>query len=266
MAETEPFEVYAIRYATVTRSSAENYIGADPHEAATRMDYFVWLARNSLHTVVIDTGFNEAAARRRRRDLLRSPADGLRLLGVEPAKVEHVVLTHLHYDHVGNLELFPCARFYLQDREMAFATGRYMGVGFFSHAYETDEVVALVRMTFEGRVCFHDGDGDIVPGLTVHHVGGHTRGLQIVRVWTRLGWVVLAADAAHYATNMTEGRPFPIVADVTQMADGWRKLHALASAPQHVVPGHDPLVMQWYSAPSPSLAGIAVRLDAKRRV
>src|SRR5258708_1336480 len=123
MTEPEAFEVFAIRYATVARCSAENFIGGDPHESGARMDYFVWLARSPTHTFVIDTGFNEAAARRRRREFLRSPAQGLHLLGVDAASVAHVIVTHLHYDHIGNFDLFPRARFHLQDREMAFATG-----------------------------------------------------------------------------------------------------------------------------------------------
>jgi len=118
---------------------------------------------------------------------------------------------------------------------------------------------------YQGRVTFHDGDAEIAPGLTVHHIGGHTLGLQSVRVWTRVGWVVLASDASHYYANMEEGRPFPIVVDIAKMADGWRKLRALASAPQHVVPGHDPLVMHRYRAPRPDLEGIAVRLDDEPR-
>ena len=258
-----PFEVHAIKYATVARRQSENFIGGDPHEAGERMDYFVWLARSAERTIVIDTGFNEAAARRRRRDFLRSPVDGLKLLGVDAASVEDVVITHLHYDHVGNFDLFPRARFHLQDREMAYATGRYMAVEHFSHAYEPDEVIAMVRNVYAGRVEFHDGDAQIAPGLSVHHIGGHTAGLQAVRIWTRIGWLVLASDASHYYANMNERKPFPIVADVTQMVDGWARLRKLADVPQHVVPGHDPLVMQRYQASEDALQGIAVRLDAE---
>ncbi|MGB6452325.1 MAG: N-acyl homoserine lactonase family protein [Steroidobacteraceae bacterium] len=258
-----PFEVYAIRYATVERRAAENFIGGDPHESAARMDYFVWLARRASEAIVIDTGFNEAAARRRHRQFLRSPVEGLRLLDVDAASVANVVITHLHYDHVGNFDLFPRARFHLQDREMAYATGRYMATEFFSAAYEVDEVVAMVRNVYGGRVSFHDGDAEIAPGLTVHLVGGHTKGLQVVRVWTRLGWLVLASDASHYAANMDEARPFPVVADVTQMVDGWQRLRELATAPRYIVPGHDPSVMQRYRAPTQALEGIAVRLDAE---
>ncbi len=263
MTETVPFEVYAIRYATVERRAAENFIGGDPHESAERMDYFVWLARRASQAVVIDTGFNEAAAQRRHRQFLRSPVEGLQLLDVDAASVEDVILTHLHYDHVGNFDLFPRARFHLQDRELAYATGRYMATEFFAAAYELDEVVGMVRNVYGGRVRFHDGDAQIAPGLTVHLVGGHTKGLQVVRVWTRLGWLVLASDASHYAANMDAERPFPVVADITQMVDGWQRLRELASEPRYIIPGHDPVVMQRYRAPTRALEGIAVRLDAE---
>jgi glyoxylase-like metal-dependent hydrolase (beta-lactamase superfamily II) len=266
MSDPVPYEVYAIRYATVERRAAENFIGADDvHETAARMDYFVWVARNEYRTVVIDTGFDEQAAQRRHRQFLRPPVEGLRLMGIDARKVKDVIVTHLHYDHAGNLAHFPGARFHLQDREMAYATGRYMGMPFFSHAYEADDVIAAVRAVYGGRMVFHDGDGVVAPGLTVHHIGGHTRGLQAVRVWTRVGWVVLASDAAHYAANMQEARPFPVVANVMEMADGWRKLRELASAEDYIVPGHDPMVMSWYRAPQPELEGIVVRLDAARR-
>ncbi|HTT01407.1 MAG TPA: N-acyl homoserine lactonase family protein [Steroidobacteraceae bacterium] len=265
MSDPAPFEVYAIRYATVARRGAENFIGGDLHESAPRMDYFVWLARRQAQTFVIDTGFNQAAAQRRKREFLRSPVEGLQLLGIDPQGVQDVIITHLHYDHIGNFDLFPSARFHLQDREMSYATGRYMASEFFSYAYEVEEIVAMVRKVYAGRVQFHRGDAHITPGLSVHHVGGHTQGLQVVRLWTRVGWLVLASDASHYAANMLGERPFPVVADVTEMFDGWRRLRELASDPRHIVPGHDPLVMQRYGAPSAPLEGIVVRLDAEPR-
>ncbi len=263
MNDPRPYEVYAIRYATAQRNEADVFIGGDPHHSGLAMDYFVWVARNELHTVVVDTGFDQAAARERGRQLLLEPGEGLRRLGVDCAEVRHVIITHLHYDHAGNLPLFARARFHLQDREMAFATGRHMAHPFFAHAYELEGVLSVVRLAWGARVQFHDGDAEIVPGISVHHVGGHTQGLQVVRVWTRLGWLVLASDATHYLANMNSRRPFPIVADVTQMVAGWERLQELASRPELIIPGHDPLVMERYRAPDPSLAGIVVRLDAE---
>jgi glyoxylase-like metal-dependent hydrolase (beta-lactamase superfamily II) len=86
-------------------------------------------------------------------------------------------------------------------------------------------------------------------------------GMQAVRVATRRGWVVLASDASHFYANMEQTRPFPIVWSVAEMVDGYRKLRDLAESPSHVIPGHDPLVMERYPAASSELTGIAVRLD-----
>jgi glyoxylase-like metal-dependent hydrolase (beta-lactamase superfamily II) len=261
MSTLEPFEVYAIRYARVDRMASENFLGGDPHEAGMPMDYFVWLARSESKTWVIDTGFNQQAADKRKREFLRSPAEGLKLLGVDAAQAEDVIVTHMHYDHIGNFDLFPKAQFHLQDSEMNYATGRYMATPFFSHAFEVDEVVAMVRNVYKGRVSFYDGDVELAPNISLHHVGGHTKGLQVVRLWTRSGWLVLASDASHYAANMNEGRPFPIVVDVAQMIDGWDKIRTLVDDPSRIIPGHDPQVMSLFPAPAPELEGIAVRLD-----
>ncbi len=165
MSEPHAFELYAIRYATAMRSYADCFVGGDPHHDAIPMDYFIWVARNDSHTVVIDTGFDARAAQRRGRQLLREPSAGLPLLGVDPAQVREVIITHLHYDHAGNLAKFPHARFHLQEREMAFATGRYMAQPLFAHAYEIECVLGMVRLVYAAQVQFHDGDAEIVPGI-----------------------------------------------------------------------------------------------------
>lgn len=259
----ECYEVYAIRYATLARSAADKFIGGDPHEAGGHLDYFVWLVRSPQRTWVVDTGFGAEAGTRRGRSFLTPPVQGLARLGVDASTVTDVIITHLHYDHVGGFEQFPQARFHLQDAEMGYATGRHMAHRTFNHAYEVEEVVAMVREVYKGRVVFHDGDAELAPGLSVHRIGGHTMGLQSVRVRTRIGWIVLASDASHFYANMDEERPFPIVHDLGAMVGGWGRLRALADHPDWVVPGHDPLVMQRYRAPSPELEGLAVRLDAR---
>jgi glyoxylase-like metal-dependent hydrolase (beta-lactamase superfamily II) len=266
MSAIETYEVYAIRYATLARKAADNFIGGDPHEEGSPLDYFVWLARSPTRSFVIDTGFDARVAERRGRKMLLAPDIGLKRLGVDAAEVSEVIITHLHYDHVGNFALFPKATFHLQDKEMQYATGRHMAHSVFAHAYEVDEVVAMVRRVYEGRVRFHDGDALLAPGLSLHHIGGHTMGMQSVRVHTRIGWIVLASDATHLYANMQQVRPFPIVHNVGAMVEGYRRLRELADDPRYVVPGHDPLVMQRYPAAGPGLEGVAVRLDAEPKL
>lgn len=258
------YEVYAIKYAHHARRAEENFLGGllrDEHDGPMPLDYFVWLVRGGGREIVVDTGFSAAMAAKRRRDHLRCPSEGLKLLGTESKAIRDVVVTHLHYDHIGNFELFPAASFHLQDLEMRYATGRHMSEAKHAGAYEVEDVVGMVRQVYAGRVRFHAGDAEIAPGVSVHLVGGHTKGLQVVRVATRRGWVVLASDASHFYANMEQTRPFPIVFDVADMVEGYARMRSLAESPAHIIPGHDPLVMQRYPAPSPALEGIAVRLD-----
>jgi glyoxylase-like metal-dependent hydrolase (beta-lactamase superfamily II) len=255
------YEVYAVKYAHHARRASENFIGGDPHDGPMPLDYFVWLIRGDGREIVVDTGFSPAMARKRGRDHLRCPTDGLKLLNCDASKVKDVIITHLHYDHVGNFDLFPAATLHLQDVEMHYATGRHMGEERHRFAYEVEEVVGMVRRVYENRVRFHSGDEEIAPGVSLHLIGGHTMGMQAVRVATRRGWLVLASDASHFYANMEQTRPFPIVFSVADMVAGYERLRALAVSREHIIPGHDPLVMQRYPAPSKALEGIVVRLD-----
>jgi glyoxylase-like metal-dependent hydrolase (beta-lactamase superfamily II) len=255
------YEVFAVKYAHHERRASENFIGGDPHDGPMPLDYFVWLARGEGREIVVDTGFSAAVAAKRGREHLRCPAAGLRLLGVDCGKVRDVIITHLHYDHVGNFDLFPAATLHLQDLEMRYATGRHMREAKHGGAYDVEDVVGMVRRAYAGRVRFHDGDAEIAPGITVHLIGGHTVGLQVVRVRTRRGWLVLASDASHFYANMEQQRPFPIVWSVEDMVDGYRRLRELADSQAHIIPGHDPLVLERYPAPSDSLRGVIARLD-----
>ena len=122
----------------------------------------------------------------------------------------------------------------------------------------------MVRHVYSGRVVFHDGDAEVAPGITVHKVGGHSRGLQCVRVMTATGPVVLASDSSHFYENFEKGKVFPITIDIADVLDGYNRLKALAASPRHIVPGHDPLVLQRYPALNSQTQGIAHRLDVAR--
>ena len=258
---TDCYEIRAIRYAHLERRSPENFVGGDPHDVPMPLDYYVWVISNASRSIVVDTGFGEAMATKRGRRIVAPVAKGLAALGLAPERVEDVIVTHMHYDHAGNIPLFPRARFHLQDKEMEFATGRCMCHDLLSHGYEADDVCHLVRCVFDRRVEYHDGAAEIAPGVEVHHVGGHTKGLQAVRVRTERGWVVLASDASHFYAHMEQDRAFPVLYNLGDMLAGFKTLRRLASSPQHVVPGHDPLVMRRYPAAGSGLEDWIVRLD-----
>jgi glyoxylase-like metal-dependent hydrolase (beta-lactamase superfamily II) len=254
-------ELYAVRYANHDRKAHENYIGGDPHDILQPLAYFVWVIRGPHGTFVMDTGFDPAMADKRGRSITRPVGEGLTAIGTNPDDVQDVIISHLHYDHCGNHDLFPRARYHLQDDEMAYATGRCMCHAHQRIPFEENDVTAMVRKVFDGRVAFHAGTEQLVPGVTLHRIGGHSKGLQCVRVTTRRGHVVLAADATHLYSHITEGRIFPITYNVADTLEGYSTIKKLADSADHIIPGHDPDVLRRYPAAGLGLENWIVRLD-----
>lgn len=256
------YEVFAVRYARQDdRRASENFLGGDPHDQLMPMDFFVWALVGGGRTIVVDTGFDQASARARGRDVSRPVDAGLKQIGIDPGQVEDVILTHVHWDHAGNHEMFPKARYHVQAREMSFCTGPCMCRPDLRRAYNLEDVTHMVRRTFEGRVSFHGEQAELCDGISLHWVGGHTGGQQVVRVRTRRGFVVLASDASHYYANVLQKRPFSVVLDVGEMLAGYDTLNRLVDGPSHIIPGHDPQVLALFPSAHTGLAG-TVRLDA----
>lgn len=255
------WEIHAIKYADRNaRTRADSFIGDDHPAAAHGMDYFVWLLINGERSIVVDTGYDAEEGARRDRPILRDPAAALLSAGALAANIDTVIITHLHYDHAGGLDRFPNAKFHLQEAEMAFATGPCMCGGDLPAPFTVDHVCQMVRRVYSGRVIFHNGDGQVAEGVRVHRTGGHSRGLQVVRVETARGPVCLASDAAHYYENFEARKPFPIVADMDDMMRGFDIIQELAGGdPSRVIPGHDPLVTARYELSGQ--AGFVWRLD-----
>src|SRR6202049_4336496 len=115
--EVEPmgnaYEIFALRYATMSpRTPHLNFLVPDPHETTAQdLDYFVWLIRGGGREILGDPGFNAEEAKARARKLTLNPVDALEKFGVKADSIKDVIVTHLHYDHAGNLDRFPGATF-----------------------------------------------------------------------------------------------------------------------------------------------------------
>jgi len=253
------WEIFAVKYADRNaRTRGDSFIFDDAHDAPHAMDYFMWVLRQGDRVILVDTGYDSAEATARDRPIRLDPGAALAPLGLTPEAIQDVIVTHLHYDHAGGLALFPNAHLHLQAAEMAYATGPCMCHDVLRMPFTAGHVCEAVTRLYRGKLTFYDGDAEIADGVSVHLVGGHSRGLQAVRVRTSVGWMVLASDAAHYYENLWRRKPFPIVVDLQNMLDGFVKLERLASERRLVVPGHDPLVRSLFpQGPAPHV----LRLD-----
>ncbi|MDV7142373.1 N-acyl homoserine lactonase family protein [Tropicimonas sp. TH_r6] len=254
------WQVHAVKYADRNaRTRADSFLfDADP-TAPHAMDYFIWVLQDGTRTILVDTGYDSAEGARRDRPIRMDPVEALAPLDIRPDAVDTLIVTHLHYDHAGGLHLFPNAKLHIQEVEMAYATGACMCHEAMRHPFTADHICEAVKRVYAGRVVFYDGFGQVAPGVTVHRIGGHSRGLQAVRVETDAGALCLASDAAHYYENALSGKLFPIVADPQEMLKGFETIQGLASHQGLLIPGHDPLVRDLF--PRHALAGWINRLD-----
>ncbi len=244
------YHVYALRYArNLKRNVHGNFLTPTPdmHDGPMPSAYYVWIMANTHRTILVDTGFGARAAAERGRELDFDLIETLPRIGVDPEALEDVILTHLHFDHAGNLDRFAKARLHLQEAEAAYATGRCMCEPLLRLPFDVEDVVALMRRLYADRVVFHDGESAPFPGVTLHALPGHSMGIQAVRVMTPRGPVVLASDVTHYYANLLRRAPFRITIDTMATLRSYNALMALAGGTvDRIIPGHDPKVREIY--------------------
>lgn len=241
---SDAYQVVVVRYGCRTTRRSEVYLNyhlyGEP-DGPIGMDYFFWVLRGAQRTVVVDTGFSADGGAKRARQTLIPPPAAVAQLGIDPATVADVVLTHAHYDHIGNVDAFGPARLTMARREYEFWAGPLAGREQFRHSVEQRELDVLATARAAGRLELFDGERVLAPGIRLIEVGGHTPGQLIVLVETTAGPVLLTSDAVHYAEELARDRPFAQVADVPAMYRGFDLIRSLAKrSGARVITGHDP--------------------------
>jgi glyoxylase-like metal-dependent hydrolase (beta-lactamase superfamily II) len=239
------YEVVLVRYGTRTTTRGDVFLNYHLYQEADKpieMDYFFWVVRNAQQTVLVDTGFSAAGGSKRARTSTLEPAAAYRALGIDPADGPEIVVTHAHYDHIGNLDLFPDSRIALAQREYDFWTGPHARHVQFRHSVEEAELKYLTAAYRAGRVATFDDRWSPAPGVEVIRVGGHTPGQSVVLVQTSDGPVLLASDAVHYYEEYEREMPFTSAADLIDMYASFDYVRDLIErgSVRHLVSGHDP--------------------------
>jgi glyoxylase-like metal-dependent hydrolase (beta-lactamase superfamily II) len=240
---TDAYEVFAIRYGHAPRKLRQVLLGGLEGEEGAReigVAYHVFVLRGPGGPFVLDTGADVAAMAARGRQVSRPVGESLAELGVNEGA--SLIQTHLHWDHAGNHDLLPGACVHLQRREMAYAATTALADPWLRVGYDAADIGRMAARIAAGRAVLHGGDAELAPGLSLHHVGGHTQGLMITRVHTRRGWMVLAGDAVAYRENLSRRIPFPHLWHVGDALAAFDRARALADEEALVVPGHDPAI------------------------
>jgi glyoxylase-like metal-dependent hydrolase (beta-lactamase superfamily II) len=256
-ADDQIYDLYSLKFARQpSRRASSNFLNSAPdqHDGVMPMDFYIWIAHNRHRTVVVDTGFNSSSPSAAGREMICDPVDALEALGMPASAVRHILYTHLHWDHAGNIGRFPAARFHVQEAEMQFATGPCMCEPSLRNAFDVEDVIAMVRSVYASRVQFHDGDATAFPGIDLILMPGHSVGMQAVRVVTRRGPVLLASDVSHFYANFMLRHPFRLTVDMMATLRSYNLLMDIAGSVDRIIPGHDPKVQLIY--PSIEVNGI----------
>jgi glyoxylase-like metal-dependent hydrolase (beta-lactamase superfamily II) len=257
--------VTAVRFGTRTAQRSKVYLNYQIYkqpDGDIPMDYFFWILSNGTNTVLVDTGFNAISGGKRSRSMLITPAEALEALNIDGDAIDQVIISHLHYDHAGNLDLAPAATFAMARKEFDFWTGAYGARGLFASAVEQTDIEGVRSLLEQGRLILTDGDVELRPGIRLIEVGGHTPGELIVVVDTAHGEVILASDAIHYYEELDDDRPFVELSDLVDVYSCFDTVRELVSAGGILVPGHDPAVMDRFPPVAGVPQGLAVMITA----
>jgi glyoxylase-like metal-dependent hydrolase (beta-lactamase superfamily II) len=262
--DDQTYEVYSLRYSTRAASRSHEFfmfgMYGEP-DAELGMDYSFWLLRNEHRTVLVDTGFNRERALKKNRFMDVDPLELLQRMDVRPADVDHIIISHMHYDHVGNLDLFPNATFSIAREEFDYWSGPYGDRELMRILVDPAEVAIIQDLHRQERVQFVDGEADLFPGVRATTVGGHTPGQMIIEVSASSGEVVLASDAMHYYEETEFDRPFILFTNMGDLYRGYDILREITARPgTTVVAGHDPRVRQMFREAVPDVVDLTAAI------
>jgi glyoxylase-like metal-dependent hydrolase (beta-lactamase superfamily II) len=248
------YEIYAVKFSGPFSSSGAFVMWMKDWEAVVERNYYFWCLKSSDHAVLVDAGVSPELARKKTLANYVNPARLLEAMGVDVNEINHVILTHLHWDHVDGVTLFPHAKIYVQRAERDFWLDDKMALQSpFTFFLNEQSRNTLKECEGDSRMILLDGDRQILPGIECLLAPGHSIALQAVAVNTEKGIAILGSDCAHLFRNYEEEWPSALIIDMVAWVNSIKDLKSRVSHPELLFPGHDPLMTSKFHEIAPGI-------------
>lgn len=259
-AEADKYQVYAVRFATIKNFSAASLIAGGDRDRRLDIAMTLWVLKGADGRVaLVDSGFHRERYFKQFTvaDYI-SPAEAIAPLGLKPADVTDIFLSHMHWDHAGGLDLFPAARVWIQKAEYDYYTGDAWQARNTHGGIDQDDVLEIVKRNMAGKVTLLTGDDETsISGIAFGVGGKHTWASQFVVADTRSGKVVIASDNMYLYENLDEHKAIAQTLDAVSNLRTQDRMRLLAATPRLLVPGHDTAVFSRF----PAVSDRIVRID-----
>lgn len=253
------YEVYALSYGVYPNFPVSALMAGADKDRKIDLQMMIWLVKGpGGKNILVDTGcYHENVVKGKGiKDLIKA-SDAIAKLGLSPADITDVVITHMHWDHADGMDLFPNAKIWIQKDEYGYYTGAAWQAGGKSGGIEPDDVLTIVKLNTAHKVNLVDGDDrEIIDGIKVYTGGRHTFASQYVSVRTARGTVVIASDNMYLYENLEKHAPIAQTFDADSNLKAQDRMKQIASRPDLIVPGHDPLVFVKFPKPGNGVARI----------
>jgi glyoxylase-like metal-dependent hydrolase (beta-lactamase superfamily II) len=253
------YEVYAVQYAVLPGFPVSELVSGADKERKLDIAMLIWVLRGNGRTVLFDSGFYREKFLKdwKPRDF-RKPSEAVARLGIKPADVTDVIISHAHWDHVDGADLFPKATIWIQKEEYRYYTGDAWQAEETHGGIDAEDMQALLRANIAGRLRFVNGDDqEVLPGVRCYVGAKHTWQSQYCAVPTRSGTVVLASDNMYLYENLEKHAAIAQTLDPAANLRAQDRMKGLATKPELIVPGHDPAELRRF----PKVAEGVVRID-----
>ncbi|MDJ0765862.1 MAG: N-acyl homoserine lactonase family protein [Myxococcota bacterium] len=237
------WRVFALDYGRSTMRESTVVAGGSKDKQVS-FAWMAWLAVGRKKTVLIDTGFAlEDVAKKWGLRRFEPVPKLLGATGIQPRDITDIVLTHLHWDHCGNLSPYTRATVYVQRQELDFArklTKKAKAKG----GYRRSDLSTIDKLAKKNRLKILNGDQQMLPGIKGYIGGRHTAGIQWIEISTEsaVGSVILASDNAYVHENIKTLRSTGSTGSPTSDVLQFKKMLSLVKQDKFVIPGHAPSV------------------------